>query len=276
MSAAEAQCRYNPDPPEISLAGSRAELAAVAERLAAPGSIELAQAPSGGPYPVVLSSLTVVVRPGSRVRIVVDGPAIQVEGDAAKLADLAANIRGLADEGEVGAHQHIEWFPDHWYLAEESTPLVLELLGDRPPTGPLRWTFLESPERGIDLDLGDQWPGFVEALADSVSSVAPRNDSTSGLSTYWIDLLIFRLRHWHDDDGREQVLVEGNTTAIVKVSDEAVARSLYELFDDERMPVQDLLPALEDWRVRVLARGGDFDIPERYQRNPIEMPGGPS
>jgi hypothetical protein len=111
--------------------------------------------------------------------------------------------------------------------------------------------------------------------ADSVSSVAPRSDDETGLSTYWIDLLLFRLRNWHDDQGREQVLVEGNLTAILKVGDVVVAHSLYELFDDERMPVEHLLRALEAWRGEVLARGGDFEIPATYRRNPMEMPPGP-
>lgn len=65
----------------------------------------------------------------------------------------------------------------------------------------------------------------------------------------------------------------GNATELVKIDDVLVARSLYEAFEDERLPVSLLLPALIEWRDLVLARGGVRDLPESQRRNPIPMNG---
>lgn len=117
-------------------------------------------------------------------------------------------------------------------------------------------TFIESPGRGIDLQVGDEWPGINGALADSVSSLPPRGDKSAGLSTYWIDLLIDRLETWLPDPGEEMMILSGNTTELVRVDDVVIARSLYELFDDEQIQVATLLQPLRRWRARVLQVGG--------------------
>ncbi|MFD0350706.1 hypothetical protein ACFQ0M_41185 [Kitasatospora aburaviensis] len=47
-----------------------------------------------------------------------------ISGDAAARAVLAENLRGMAC-AEDGGHLHVEYFPDHFYLAEGSLPLVV-------------------------------------------------------------------------------------------------------------------------------------------------------
>lgn len=136
--------------------------------------------------------------------------------------------------------------------------------------------FIESEARGIDLVLGEGWPGFNEALADSVSTMPFRGQSTTGLSTYWLDLLIERLEDRSDAPGVEQSVINGNATELIKVDDEVVARSLYELFEDERLLVAEMLPVLRLWREQVVAKGGTFTIPETYRRAPFPMPRGKS
>lgn len=131
--------------------------------------------------------------------------------------------------------------------------------------------FIESGVRGIDLVLGEGWPGFNEALADSVSTMPFRGEATTGLSTYWLDLLIERVENWSDAPGVEQSVISGNATELIKVDDRVVARSLYELFEDESLPIAEVLPALRSWREQVVAKGGMFTIPETYRRAPFPM-----
>lgn len=131
--------------------------------------------------------------------------------------------------------------------------------------------FVESAGRGIELQLGDEWPGFNEALVDSVSSLPYRGEGKSGLSTYWIDLLTSRLENWVPDAGDEMAILNGNVTELVRSGPDLIARSLYDLFDDERLPVKDLLPLLREWRARVVAGGADFAIPETYRRAPFPL-----
>ena len=133
--------------------------------------------------------------------------------------------------------------------------------------------FSQSTSRGIELRLGDHWPGFNEALADSVSTMPHRGEATTSLSTYWLDLLIGRLESWSDEPGVEQSVISGNTTELVKVGDFVIARSLYELFDDERLPIVDLLPVLGRWRDQVTTNGEKFAIPETYRRAPFAVEG---
>ena len=48
-------------------------------------------------------------------------------GGAEFMAVLAANFDGFAEDGVRGEHAHIEYFPDHCYLAKDADPLVLAL-----------------------------------------------------------------------------------------------------------------------------------------------------
>lgn len=159
---------------------------------------------------------------------------------------------------------------DHWPEIEEW------LTGNQPSaaTPPVEISFVESPARGIDLNLGAGWPGFNEALADSVSTMPYRGEARTTLSTYWIDLVVDRIRTW--DGTPECTLVSGNVTELVKAGDLVIARSLYELADDEALPVPIMLTALQQWRNRVVERGGRFEIPETYRRAPYPMPKGGS
>jgi hypothetical protein len=125
---------------------------------------------------------------------------------------------------------------------------------------PVIVSFTESHGRGVDVSLGKDWPGFNEALADSASSMPFRGERRTTLSTYRIDLLTTRIEAW---DGQvENSLAAGNTTELLKHHDVVIARSLYDLFDDEQLPVETILTTLRAWRDRVVERGGGFEIPE--------------
>ncbi|OHV64164.1 hypothetical protein BCD48_37565 [Pseudofrankia sp. BMG5.36] len=80
------------------------------------------------PYDEALSGIriTACTRPTTRVGKQADGTMI-ISGPSSGLRILADNMRALAESDTSGHHLHIEYFPGHFYLDHESTPLVVEL-----------------------------------------------------------------------------------------------------------------------------------------------------
>ncbi|ANZ37188.1 hypothetical protein BBK82_15065 [Lentzea guizhouensis] len=64
---------------------------------------------------------------GGKVVVDVVGRDLVVTGGAEHLAVLGEVLRDLADEPDFGYHVHIDHFPDHYYLAEGSWPLVVQV-----------------------------------------------------------------------------------------------------------------------------------------------------
>jgi hypothetical protein len=128
----------------------------------------------------------------------------------------------------------------------------------------MEWTFTRVSGRGIDVDLGSSWPGFNEALADSVSSMSPRSSWRRGLSTYWIDHVLDGVATGRTDG---KALSSGNSTELVLEGDDVVARSLYELFGDERMELKEYTELLQAWRAQVVEHRREFRIGRAYRRN---------
>jgi hypothetical protein len=62
----------------------------------------------------------------------------------------------------------------------------------------------------------------------------------------------------------------GNATTLILRGSDVIAASDYELFDDERMPVDDFLGVLLAWRSEVLdvRDTQHHQIPQTYRRNP--------
>jgi hypothetical protein len=82
------------------------------------------------PSPYDRSLFRMVIRSGSGkvvVSLMDDGQSLLVCGGDEFMAVLADNIGGFAEDGVRGEHAHIEYFPGHYYLAEEAEPLVLAL-----------------------------------------------------------------------------------------------------------------------------------------------------
>jgi hypothetical protein len=138
------------------------------------------------------------------------------------------------------------------------------------PTALRIWT----DERGlIWADLGDGWPGFNLALADAVSALSPRGTDPA-LSTYWIDTALERMTPEHAKDDEHKV-AGGNETELAVAGETVHARSLYDLFDPEQMPLDAFATMLGSYREAVLSaisRGERLRRPEgQYtsQRNPL-------
>jgi hypothetical protein len=82
------------------------------------------------PYEGYLKSLRLEQHPG-KVCISRDAGAIVISGPPDKLLVLARNIEEAAEgqdppnSGKLRYHSHIEYYPEHFYLSEESEPLVV-------------------------------------------------------------------------------------------------------------------------------------------------------
>jgi hypothetical protein len=106
----------------------------------------------------------------------------------------------------------------------------------------------------VDADLGPEWPGFNEALRDSVTARAPKGHP-EGPSTYWIDRTLTALANGGPPG---TLLVSGNATSLVLSVDGVCARSDYELFEDEQIPIEEFVVGMSAWRdatVELLEQG---------------------
>jgi hypothetical protein len=132
------------------------------------------------------------------------------------------------------------------------------------PTGTAGWRFYESKGL-IWVDVGDDRAGLWEALADSVSSLAPRGEPPA-LSTYWID---HALRA--DETGLGEVITQGNSTSLVRTATGVRAEALYDTFAPEEVGLDEFLSGLRAWRHQVRSEM-PRELPDQapYQRNPHE------
>ena len=133
-------------------------------------------------------------------------------------------------------------------------------------------TFTKRDDGQVDAHLGDEWPIFNHALADSVSSLPPRGAPGMGPSTYWIDVAKERaLRAAEHRD--ERPFTWGNVTQLLVREGQVVARYDYDEPGDpvELLPLAEFLVLLDRWRERVLesARMATELLPETYRRNPM-------
>ncbi len=113
---------------EVHMSGSAAELTELAGALAS-GRESTVAADDDQPAPgdVRLTAVEIRAVPTTRVVISVDADrsCLVVTGDADGLAILGENIQSLADS-DVGGHDHIEYFPEHYYVDAQSIPLIVD------------------------------------------------------------------------------------------------------------------------------------------------------
>jgi hypothetical protein len=73
----------------------------------------------------LLAGLTVTASEHSLVQIGIEDDMVRVVGGQTGLETLAENIRIFAgDAGSPDDHLHIDYYPGHFFLAEDSEPLV--------------------------------------------------------------------------------------------------------------------------------------------------------
>ena len=117
---------------ELELRADGPGLVALARRLVSPGAghLRLDGVDDPWPYDHSLDRIEVVVSPEwLTITCLDDRGVLRISGTADRLAILAANVRNLASTGSTGDHLHIEWFPEHFYLSEDSEALVISFAG---------------------------------------------------------------------------------------------------------------------------------------------------
>jgi hypothetical protein len=109
---------------EVDLSATETELTRLADLVTAgQGSLTC------GPEPAEPNTLTAVevtqtTNPGVRIHVDAARRVLVISGDPATRAILAAKLNGMA-QMEDGGHLHVDYFPDHPYLAAGSAPLVV-------------------------------------------------------------------------------------------------------------------------------------------------------
>lgn len=114
---------------EISVSSDPEGLVALAEAIThAPAAVETGVPEVLWPYDQVLTSILVGA---SESLVLIDydenTAAMRITGSQQSREILAENFVGLAREGNPADHWHVEWFPDHFYLAEGGDPVVVSL-----------------------------------------------------------------------------------------------------------------------------------------------------
>ena len=79
------------------------------------------------PYEQLLKAIVVESLPTRGVTFTVtNDDQLSIAGDKTKMAILADNVQSIAEADDVEGHWHVEYFPDHFFLAPESFPVVFE------------------------------------------------------------------------------------------------------------------------------------------------------
>lgn len=118
----------------MELSGTRSELLILVRDLRiGQGEIDMAKISDPSPYGRSLSRIEIRKASGNlRISSSGDGESLEVEGGLESLALLADNIDGFALEADQDDHLHVDYFPEHDYLADGSESLVVCIEGDAP------------------------------------------------------------------------------------------------------------------------------------------------
>ena len=116
------------EPGEVEVSGTVETLGEWANALTR-GDVEISTSTGGDPSPYSHYLAGICVRwtaPGLvQMSVDTERQALSFTGSGQSMKVLAENIRGLCREGVPGEHLHIEYFPDHFYLAESQISLVV-------------------------------------------------------------------------------------------------------------------------------------------------------
>jgi hypothetical protein len=120
--------RATEDAGEVEISGTVDTLLAWADALTRDDAeITTGRGADPSPYARHLAGVRVRTTPHGLVEISFDeeAQALTFTGSRESMEVLVQNIRGLCQEGVPGEHLHIEYFPDHFYLAESRIALVV-------------------------------------------------------------------------------------------------------------------------------------------------------
>ena len=116
--------------------------------------------------------------------------------------------------------------------------------------------FTRRDDRVVDIHLPEEWRPLEDTLQDAVTTRAPRGSDGIDPSVYWIDETLAALKQ----GAIGTIVASGNTTDLVLDAGTVVARSQYEMFDDQHVETAELVDLLHRWRTVVLdLRGSEQD-----------------
>jgi hypothetical protein len=122
--------RYSGNLGEVNIAGHVRDLEEFVGVLVL-GSGSLATSSEGDPSPYREFLSCIAVRSVLEGRIVLsvdeDEGVLKIAGSLKFLYILAENICELCRESVLGEHLHVDYFPEHFYLAESQVSLVIHL-----------------------------------------------------------------------------------------------------------------------------------------------------
>jgi hypothetical protein len=124
--------RYSAPFHEAEIALDRDAAHALADTVARGGDVPADPAADPKPYERLLDALHVAVVPEGKVVLGLDADerVLTVTGAAPHLAVLADVVLDLADDPDPDAHAHVEYFDEHYYLAESTVSLVLRIVSE--------------------------------------------------------------------------------------------------------------------------------------------------
>lgn len=114
---------------EIKISGDPDGMIALAEAITkAPAVVRTSLPDTTWPYDLALRQIRTETS-DSPVLIDYDESeaAVQITGRQQSRDVLAESFVDFARDGKPGEHWHVEWFPDHFYLAEGGAPVVVAL-----------------------------------------------------------------------------------------------------------------------------------------------------
>ncbi|MGQ5263976.1 Imm32 family immunity protein [Micromonospora sp. ZYX-F-536] len=122
--------RYAESANELELSGTGTELRTLATSLRSiRGSVSLNVDGDPWPYDKALSSIEYERTSGHIViSFVSDRSALHIRGGAEELETFASMLEEFGEEGDIGAHIHIEPRPDHEFFAPDTQPLIIALV----------------------------------------------------------------------------------------------------------------------------------------------------
>jgi hypothetical protein len=114
---------------EVHLSATETELTRLGDLVAVgEGSLTCESAEPGALAAVEVAQATC---PGVRIHVDATRHVLVISGDAGARAILADNLNGAA-QMEDGGHLHVDYFPDHPYLATGPVPLACAFLAFSP------------------------------------------------------------------------------------------------------------------------------------------------
>lgn len=112
---------------EIDLEGSPEALRELAKLVRSAVAVTIDLAPVSGrrdPYEGYLRK--VIIQPDElKVRVRRNDDRLIISGTASARDIFADNLLYAAETHQMGEHGHVDYYPDHYYLAEGSEPLVI-------------------------------------------------------------------------------------------------------------------------------------------------------